>query len=89
MNFYGDHKHELDCRCALYQSVYDRTKDGSMTAHFLLYSAVATHLTSRLTESDVVEIIGGHYPAYVQCAMSSAGVRTICDALNLLTNLNC
>jgi hypothetical protein len=60
-----------------------------MTAHFLLYPVVAKHLTSKLTESDTVEIISGHYPAYVQRAMSSAGVRTIRDALNLLTNLNC
>jgi len=46
-----------------------------MTAHFLHYSAVANNLTSRITESDVVEIISGHYPAYVQRTMSSAGVR--------------
>jgi hypothetical protein len=69
--------------------MYDRTKDGSMTAHFLLYSAVANHLTAILTESDIVEIISRHYPVYVQRAMSSVGVQTIRDALNLLTNLNC
>jgi hypothetical protein len=58
-----------------------------MTAHFLRYLAVANNLTSRITESDTVEIICGHYPAYVQRTMSSAGVRTICDALNLLNKL--
>ena len=59
LNFYGDHKHKLDWRCSLYQSVYDRTKDGSMTAHFFCYSAVANNLTSKQTESDIVEIISG------------------------------
>ena len=55
-----------------------------MTAHFLRYSAVANNLTSKLTESDIVEITGGHYPTYVQRALLSAGVRTIRYALNLL-----
>jgi hypothetical protein len=53
-------------RCALYQSMYDRTKDGSMTAHFLCHSAIANNLIPRLTASDIVEIISGLYPAYVQ-----------------------
>jgi hypothetical protein len=85
MNFNGDYN--LDWRCALYKSVYDRTKDGSMTIRFLRYSAVANNLTSKLTESDIAEIISGHYPAYVQRTMSSAGVRTIRDALNLINRL--
>jgi hypothetical protein len=58
-----------------------------MTAHFLHYSALANNLTSKLTESDGVEIISGHYPAYVQSTMSSEGLRTIRDALNLLNKL--
>jgi hypothetical protein len=28
-------------QCALYQSVYDKTKDGYMAAHFLHYSVIA------------------------------------------------
>jgi hypothetical protein len=71
-------------RCALYQSIYDRTKDGSVTAHFLRYAAAANILTSKLTESDLVEIISGHHPAYVQRTMLSAEVRTIRDVLNFL-----
>ena len=74
-------------RCALYQSMCDRTKDGSMTAHFLRYLVVANNLTSKLTESDVVEIISGHYPAYVQHTILSVGIRAIRDALNLLNKL--
>jgi hypothetical protein len=34
-----------------------------------------------------MEVISGHYPAHVQCALLSAGVRTIHDALNLLQKL--
>jgi hypothetical protein len=67
--------------------VYDRNKDGSMTAHFLRYSAVANNLTPKLTESERVAIISGHYLAYVQRTMLSSGVRTIRDALNLLNRL--
>jgi len=55
-----------------------------MTTHFLRYSAVANNLTFKLAESDIVEIISRHYCTYVQRAMSSAGVQTIRDALNLL-----
>jgi hypothetical protein len=58
-----------------------------MTALFLRYSAVANNLTSILTESDMVEITCGHYPACVQRTMSSAGVGTVSDALNLLNKL--
>jgi hypothetical protein len=58
-----------------------------MTAHFLRYSAVANNLTPKLTESETVEIISGHYPAYVQRMMLSARVRTIRDALNMLNRL--
>ena len=56
-------------QCSLYQGVYGRTEDRSMTAHFLCYAAVPNNLTPKLTESDIVEIISGHNPAYVQCTM--------------------
>jgi hypothetical protein len=62
-------------RCALYQSVYDRTKDTSMTAHFCHYSAVANNLTPKLTESDIVEIISSHHPAYVHARCCQQGYR--------------
>jgi hypothetical protein len=58
-----------------------------MTAHFLHYSAVASNLTPKLTEPEIVEIISGHYPAYVQRTLLSAGVKTIRDVLNLLNRL--
>jgi hypothetical protein len=34
-----------------------------MTAYFLRYSAVANNLTPKLTESETVEKISGHYRA--------------------------
>jgi hypothetical protein len=74
-------------RCALYQGTYDRNADRSMTAHFLRYSAVASNLTPKLNEWEIVEVISCHYPAYVQRTILSAGVRTIRDALNLLKRL--
>jgi hypothetical protein len=67
--------------------MYDVDKDGSMTAHFLHYSAIANNLTSKLTESETVEIISGHYPAYMKRMLLSAGVKTIRDVLNLLNRL--
>jgi hypothetical protein len=87
LNFYGDHKLRLNGN-VLYIKVcmIRRKKDGSMTAHFLRHSAVANNLPPKLTESETVEIIHGHYPAYVQRTMLSA-VWTICDALNLLNRL--
>jgi hypothetical protein len=75
-------------RCALYQSVYGGNKVGSMPVNVLRYSAVANNLTPKLTESDRVEIITGHYPAYVQRTFLSAGLRTIRSALNLLNKIN-
>jgi hypothetical protein len=49
--------------CALYHGTYDRNADGSMTAHFLHYSAVASNLTPKLIEWEIVEVISCHYPA--------------------------
>jgi uncharacterized protein (DUF2249 family) len=43
-----------------------------MPAH-VRYSAVANNLTPKLTESDTLEIISGHYPAYVQRTILSEG----------------
>jgi hypothetical protein len=74
-------------RRALYQGTYDRNADGSMTAHFLRYSAVTSNLTPKLHEWEIVEVIGCHYPAYVQRTILSAGVKTIRDTLNLLNRL--
>jgi hypothetical protein len=74
-------------RCALYQGKYDADKDGSMTAHFLRYSAVASNLTPKITEAEMVDMISGHYPAYVQRTLLSARVKTIRDVLNLLNRL--
>jgi hypothetical protein len=68
---------EASWRYALYQSTYDKRREGSMTAHFLRYSAAASNLTIKLNEWEIVEVISCHYPAHVQCTMSSAGVRTI------------
>jgi hypothetical protein len=58
-----------------------------MTAHLLHYSAVASNLTPKLTEAEIVEMISGHYPAYVQRRLLSAGVKTIHDVLNFLNRL--
>jgi hypothetical protein len=68
-------------RYALYQSEYESTKDGSMPAHVLRYSAVSNNLTPKLTVSDRVEIIRGHYSAYVQRTILSVGLWIICYAV--------
>jgi hypothetical protein len=73
-------------RCALYLGTHDANTDGSMNAHFLRCSAVASNLTPKLTEREIVEIISCHCHAYVQRTMS-AWVRKIRDALNLLNRL--
>jgi hypothetical protein len=74
-------------RCALYQGRYNGGAEESMAAHFLRYSAVASSLTPRLTEMEIVEIISCHYPAHVQRTLLSAGVKTIRDVLSLLNRL--
>jgi hypothetical protein len=86
LNFDRDHKLRLEAMCSI-SSRYDVDKDRSMTAHFLHYSAIAYNLTSKLTESETVEIISGHYPAYVKRTLLSTGVKTIRDVLNLLNRL--
>jgi hypothetical protein len=75
-------------RCSLYQSKYDRAKDGPMFAHFLRYSSVAANLSPRLSEVDIVEAITVHFAPYNQRTLSSANVRAIRNALGLLNILD-
>jgi hypothetical protein len=75
-------------RCALYQSVYESTNEGSMPAHVLRYSADANNLPPKFTESDIAEIINGHYPACVQSTILSTGLWIIVYVVKLLTKIN-
>jgi hypothetical protein len=71
-------------RCSLYQSKYDKAKDGPMFAHFLRYSRVTANLSPRLSEVDIVEAITAHFAPYIRSELSSTNVRAIREALIFL-----
>ena len=58
-----------------------------MSAHFLRYATMAANLTPKLSELEVIDAIGGHYPNYIQRALLSANIKTIQQALNFLNKL--
>jgi hypothetical protein len=74
-------------RCALYQDKYDKSRDESMSSHFLKYCVMAEHLSPRMTESELIDAISGHFSLYIQRAILSANVRTIEEALGFLNKL--
>jgi hypothetical protein len=58
-----------------------------MSSHFLMYSVLATNLSPKLSELDLVDAIAGHFPPCVQRALLSASVRTIQSELTFLNKL--
>jgi hypothetical protein len=73
--------------CSIYQDTFNRNGDDSLSAHFLQYATIAANLTPKMSELDVIDVIGGHYLNYIQHALLSASVRTLRQALNFLTKL--
>jgi hypothetical protein len=48
---------------------------------------MAENLTPKISELEIIDAIGGHYPNYTQRALLSANVKTIQEALSFLNKL--
>jgi hypothetical protein len=54
-------------RCSVYQDKFNRNADDNLSAHF--FFAIrnnGSNLTPKISELEVVNVIGGHYPNYIQ-----------------------
>jgi len=72
-------------RCSIYQDRFNKTGDKSLSAHFFLrYAMMAANLTPKMSELEIIDAIGGHYPNYIQRSLLSANVKTIQEALSFL-----
>jgi hypothetical protein len=74
-------------RCSTYQDRFNKSGDESLSAHFLRYAMVASNLTPKMSELEIIDAIGGHYPNYIQRALLCANVKTIQEALSFLNKL--
>jgi len=48
---------------------------------------MAANLTPKMSDLEIIDAIGGHYPNYIQRALLSANVKTIQEALSFLNKL--
>jgi hypothetical protein len=48
---------------------------------------MAANLTPKMSELETIDAMGGHYPNYIQCALLSANVKTIQEALSFFNKL--
>jgi hypothetical protein len=74
-------------RCSIYQDRLNKSGNESLSAHFLRYAMMAANLTPKMSELEIIDTIGGHYPNYIQRALLSANVKTIQEALCFLNKL--
>jgi hypothetical protein len=74
-------------RYSIYQDRFNKSGDESLSAHFLRYAMIAANLTPKMSELEIIDAIGGHYPNYTQRALLSANVKTIQEALSFLNKL--
>jgi len=49
-------------RCSIYQDRFNKSGDESLSAHFLRYAMMAANLTPKMSELDIIDAIGDHYP---------------------------
>jgi hypothetical protein len=73
-------------RCPIYQDSFNKSGDKSLPAHFLIRND-GGKLTPKMSELEVINAIGGHYPNYIQRALLSAHVKTIQEAFSFLNKL--
>jgi hypothetical protein len=58
-----------------------------MPAHFLKYAVIASNLSPKLSEIDLIDAVAGHYPACIQRSLVSASVRNVQEAPSFLNKL--
>jgi len=50
----------------------------------LRYAMMAANLTPKMSDLEIIGVIGGHYPNYIQRALLSANVKTIQEAVSFI-----
>jgi len=53
-------------RCSIYQDGFNKSGDENLSAHFLRYAMMAPNLTPKLSELEITDAIGSHYPNYIR-----------------------
>jgi hypothetical protein len=71
-------------KCSLYQGMYSRQSNLSLSAYFMKYATVASYLDPRPTDVEVIEAIRYHLPLSVQRAMLSTQLNSIGETLDPL-----
>jgi hypothetical protein len=74
-------------RCSIYQDMFNKSRNECLSAHFLQYAMMAANLTPKMSELEIIDAIGAHYPNYIQRALLSANVKTIQEALRFLNKM--
>ena len=76
-------------RCSIYQDRFSKNGDEILSAHFffLRYAMMAANLTPKMSDLEITDAIGVHYPNYIQRALLSANVKTTQEALSFLNKL--
>jgi hypothetical protein len=68
---------QLQVCCSIYQERFNKSGNESLSAHFLQYAMMAAKLTPKMSELEMTDTIGGHYPNYIQHALLSVNIKTI------------
>jgi hypothetical protein len=45
-----------------YQDIFNKSWEEDLSAHFLRYAILAANLTQKMSELEIIDAIGGHYP---------------------------
>jgi hypothetical protein len=73
--------------CKLYQDKYTKHSNLSLSAYFLKYATLASYLDPKLTEVEIIEALGFHYPFEVQRAILNIQTKTISETLEVLKRI--
>jgi hypothetical protein len=74
-------------RGAIFHDKYDKRTKETLSEHFLRYAVMAAHLQPRLSELDLINAIGNHFPTYIQRALLSANLGSTQQTLNFLRRM--
>jgi hypothetical protein len=83
-NTYWSRSKQSLVRCNLYQGRYTPQAGLSLSSYFLKYATMASYLTPKPSEEEIVEAVRHHFPVMVQRAMIGTQLRTVGETLDLL-----
>jgi len=68
--------HKFSHRCAVRYTKIDSIREGTRA-----------NLTPKMSELEIIDAIGGHYPNFIQHALLSGNIKTIQEALSFFNKL--